>query len=86
MSTGSTTVIFKVTLLANKGATKKVTCQHEPSIARILGVFKLCEYSTLQIIMLQDMSLVYAARFGTDLTPKLETLKNVLTAYFLNAM
>lgn len=82
VSTGSTTVIFKVTLSANKGATKKVICQHEPSILRILGMFKLCEYSTLQSIMLQDMSLVYAARFGTDLTPKLETLKNTITAYF----
>lgn len=78
MSTGSTTGIFKVTLLGNKGAAKKVICRHEPSIARILGVFKLCEYSTLQIIMLQDMSLVYAARFGTDLRPKLETPKNML--------
>lgn len=86
MSTGSTTLIFKVTLLANKGATKKVICQHEPSIARILGVFKLCEYSTLQSIMLQDTSLVYAARFGTGLTPTLETLKNMLTADCLNAM
>lgn len=82
---GSTTGIFKVTLLGNKSAAKKVICRQEPSIARILGVFKLCEYSTLQI-MLQDMSLVYAARFGTDLRSKLETPKNMFTTYFLNAM